>query len=232
MAEVLPVQSADGQLAFNQPSLRRSSASYTSFFVDSTNRFSSSRKNNLSSSDLQSVALSSSQSSSSRSTTPTSSLSLETAFDDSDSDEDTITLAAYSVRYSRPSSPVKGNSRPPTSPTDNAPSPTTTTPDPVLISEDDTAVRREPSQHVDYLSHDWKEEDIWSSWRHIVSQRKVYGQRSRLENASWRTWAKSQFKLKTVSPETLNWCVPLSSPRLLPMVPIFNVQPKTNTFPG
>ncbi|KAK5117686.1 hypothetical protein LTR62_005109 [Meristemomyces frigidus] len=70
---------------------------------------------------------------------------------------------------------------------------------------DDTAIRREPKQHVDYLSHDWREEDIWSSWRHIVSQRRVYGQRSRLENASWRTWAKSKYALPTVSPEKLNW---------------------------
>lgn len=70
---------------------------------------------------------------------------------------------------------------------------------------DDTAVKMEPKQHVDYLSHDWREEDIWSSWRHIVSQRRVYGQRSRLENASWRTWAKSKYQLRTVSPETLNW---------------------------
>lgn len=70
---------------------------------------------------------------------------------------------------------------------------------------DDTAIREEPSQHVDYLSHNWREEDIWSSWRHIVSQRKVYGQRSRLENASWRTWAKSKYRLRTISPETLNW---------------------------
>jgi fibrillarin-like rRNA methylase len=73
------------------------------------------------------------------------------------------------------------------------------------MSEDDTAVRKEPSHHVDYLSYEWREEDIWSSWRHIVEHRSVYGERSRLENASWRTWAKSQFKLRTVSPETLNW---------------------------
>ena len=70
---------------------------------------------------------------------------------------------------------------------------------------DDTAIREEPSRHVDYLSHDWREEDIWASWRHIVSQRKVYGQKSRLENASWRTWAKSKYQLRTVAPERLNW---------------------------
>jgi hypothetical protein len=84
---------------------------------------------------------------------------------------------------------------------------TTRSDSPVLTPTvaDDTAVKAQPKQHVDYLSHDWREEDIWSSWRHIVSQRKVYGQRSRLENASWRTWAKSKYQLRTVSPETLNW---------------------------
>ncbi|KAF2768898.1 hypothetical protein EJ03DRAFT_262440, partial [Teratosphaeria nubilosa] len=84
---------------------------------------------------------------------------------------------------------------------------TTRSDSPVLTPTvaDDTAIKSEPKQHVDYLSHDWREEDIWSSWRHIVSQRKVYGQRSRLENASWRTWAKSKYHLRTVSPETLNW---------------------------
>jgi len=71
---------------------------------------------------------------------------------------------------------------------------------------DDTAVKEEPSRQVDFLSHEWREEDIWSSWRHIVSQRKtIYGERSRLENASWRTWAKTKFDLRTVSPERLNW---------------------------
>lgn len=70
---------------------------------------------------------------------------------------------------------------------------------------DDSAIESEPTRHVDYLSHNWKEEDIWSSWRHIVSKRNVYSNGARLENASWRTWAKSKYRLKTVSPEKLNW---------------------------
>ncbi|KAL7274020.1 protein phosphatase regulator [Rhizina undulata] len=78
-------------------------------------------------------------------------------------------------------------------------------PDPLFGPIDDSGVRHEPSRHVDYLSHDWKEEDIWSSWRYMVGKRKVYSNAARLENASWRTWAKSKYKLKTVSPETLNW---------------------------
>ncbi|KAK2006711.1 protein phosphatase type 1 complex subunit Hex2/Reg1 [Colletotrichum eremochloae] len=72
-------------------------------------------------------------------------------------------------------------------------------------AEDDTAVRVQPSRHVDYLSHNWKEEDIWSSWKFIVSRRSEYSNAARLENASWRTWMKAKNKLKTVSPETLNW---------------------------
>lgn len=82
---------------------------------------------------------------------------------------------------------------------------TSSTPEPLPVSEDDSAIKAEPTRHVDYLSHDWREEDIWSSWRHITTNRKTYGQRSRLENASWRTWAKAKYRLRTVSPETLNW---------------------------
>lgn len=72
-------------------------------------------------------------------------------------------------------------------------------------AEDDTAVKVKPSRQVDYLSHDWKEEDIWSSWRYIISRRGEYANSARLENASWRTWMKSKNNLRTVSPETLNW---------------------------
>ncbi|KAI1818436.1 hypothetical protein GGS20DRAFT_581545 [Poronia punctata] len=72
-------------------------------------------------------------------------------------------------------------------------------------AEDDTAVEHHPTQHVDYLSHDWREEDIWSSWRYITTRRREFVNAPRLENASWRTWMKAKFRLKTVSPETLNW---------------------------
>ncbi|KAK4101704.1 hypothetical protein N658DRAFT_52139 [Parathielavia hyrcaniae] len=72
-------------------------------------------------------------------------------------------------------------------------------------AEDDIALRAQPSRHVDYLSHNWREEDIWSSWKLIVSRRGDYNNSARLENASWRTWMKSKNKLNTVSAETLNW---------------------------
>ncbi|KAF2750770.1 hypothetical protein M011DRAFT_391825, partial [Sporormia fimetaria CBS 119925] len=140
-----------------------------------------------------------------------SSFSLHTDSDSDDSDNGLL-FPGYStaVRHKKdvqeapPSSPVHGQDTT-SSPADGTETSPASPPDPPPHSEDDSAVRPEPSHHVDYLSYDWREEDIWSSWRHIVEHRKVYGERSRLENASWRTWAKNQFNLKTVSPETLNW---------------------------
>ncbi|PYH93584.1 hypothetical protein BO71DRAFT_253095 [Aspergillus ellipticus CBS 707.79] len=70
---------------------------------------------------------------------------------------------------------------------------------------DDSTIEDEPSRHVDYLSHEWRQEDIWTSWRYVVARRNIYDNGVRLENASWRTWAKLKLDLGTVSPETLNW---------------------------
>lgn len=70
---------------------------------------------------------------------------------------------------------------------------------------DDTSIQTEPSRHVDYLSHEWREEDIWASWRYVTSRKNDYSNGMRLENASWRTWAKAKHNLGTISPETLNW---------------------------
>jgi len=71
--------------------------------------------------------------------------------------------------------------------------------------EDDTAVRIQPSRHVDYLSHEWSEEEVWSSYKFIVSKRKTIPNSERLENASWRSWEKRRRNLKTVSCETVKW---------------------------
>ena len=73
------------------------------------------------------------------------------------------------------------------------------------VSADDSMAREEPSRHVDYLSHDWNAEDLWATWSHIVSQRKVYGEISRLENAVWRTWAQSMNALQTCPAYRINW---------------------------
>ncbi|EXK25890.1 hypothetical protein FOMG_17504 [Fusarium oxysporum f. sp. melonis 26406] len=79
------------------------------------------------------------------------------------------------------------------------------TPDHSECTKDDMAVSSRPSHQVDYLSHDWREEDIWSSWRYIVMRRGDLSDSVRLENAVWRTWIKAKYNLTTISPETLNW---------------------------
>jgi hypothetical protein len=148
------------------------------------------------------------------SSTPASSFSLDANCEDGDV-EDQVVFSLYDDEgycgqvgdLEPPASPRAGDSYT-VFPTSNSISTTVSrpeSPDSIEHPQDDTAVRTQPSRHVDYLSHNWKEADIWSSWRHIVSKRKAYTNSARLENASWRTWTKSKNKLKTISPETLNW---------------------------
>ncbi|KAF1949100.1 hypothetical protein CC80DRAFT_581913 [Byssothecium circinans] len=208
MTEVLPAM-GDVSMSVSHAPLR-SSSSHTSFF-ESPSPFRTPRRNSYSFSDLRppavsSPSLSSSQTSSAKSSTA-SSLSLDTRLDDSSSDDELSLPPSYcDSKYKD----EEGAEAPPSSPLQTTVTQLPTkalasTPEQIHASEDDTAVRPEPSQHVDYLSHVWKEEDIWSSWRHIVAHRSVYGERSRLENASWRQWAKQQFNLKTITPESLDW---------------------------
>jgi hypothetical protein len=89
--------------------------------------------------------------------------------------------------------------------------------------KDDQAVEREPARHADYLAHEWKLEDIWSSWRYVVARRRVYSNSVRLENASWRMWAKAKDNLSTVSPESINWQV-VSIVHLLLCLSIFRLK--------
>jgi Fungal protein of unknown function (DUF1752) len=149
--------------------------------------------------------------------TPSSSLSLDEEYcgGDDDDDDGRVQFPTYDAEKPAPSQPLAAPA---------TPTPTTARrkmdstvdvkempevplrPNPSFISMgDDAAVKKEPAQHVDYLSHTWREEDIWCSWRHIVASRGTLDNAERLENASWRTWAKTQRRLKTVSPETLNW---------------------------
>ncbi|RDW57077.1 hypothetical protein BP6252_13892 [Coleophoma cylindrospora] len=72
-------------------------------------------------------------------------------------------------------------------------------------AEDDSNVQSQPSHFVDYLSHDWDEQDIWHSWKYVTSDKEVLDHGTRLENTSWRLWAKMRNNLKHVSPETLEW---------------------------
>lgn len=235
MAEVLSVpRKPDGQSFYSSSPLKRSTRSYSSF-LNASAPYSSPSNGSPSSSEIlvdrHSKSMPSSTATSAHhsftdlsqiasfSSTPASSISFDTGDDD---DDDEIAFPSYDggVKFYHVDEPLDL----PPSPKaeefedsesefaiqDNESSSTTgstrsDSPLPTPAVADDTAVKQAPSRHVDYLSHDWREEDIWSSWRHIVSQRRVYGQRSRLENASWRTWAKAKNHLPTVSPETLNW---------------------------
>jgi Fungal protein of unknown function (DUF1752) len=72
-------------------------------------------------------------------------------------------------------------------------------------SKDDLMLRMPESRNVDYLSHVWREDEIWWSWRHLRSGQGAYHEIVRLENACWRSWAKLKDNLNTTSPESLNW---------------------------
>lgn len=62
-----------------------------------------------------------------------------------------------------------------------------------------------PQVCVDYLSYVFDELDLAASWRVMTKQKNDEMTGIRLENASWRTWAKQRGRLETVSPETLDW---------------------------
>jgi hypothetical protein len=127
--------------------------------------------------------------------TPTGSLLLN----ESDDQDDELVLPSYDSAFfqEEPSTPTESF--------DHSSSNLYRSPQ-ILTAADDSSVEEEPSRHVDYLSHEWKkEEEIWASWRYVVARRRVYSDSVRLENASWRSWAKLRHNLGTISPEALNW---------------------------
>lgn len=78
-------------------------------------------------------------------------------------------------------------------------------PTPRTPAADDMLVEDAPSRHVEYLSHDWSEEDLRASRRYVRSHRDKYENNARLENAAWRAWTKLRDNLGTISPAALNW---------------------------
>lgn len=154
--------------------------------------------------------------------TPATNLSIASEYDDDDEDHLMFPSFAQEKFYVHPEIRPDDNLEPPPSPrsgdsytvspvehdsydesSDNTSR--ADSPDRSEHAEDDTAVSSRPSRQVDYLSHEWREEDIWSSWRYIVTRRGEFANSARLENASWRTWMKAKNNLKTISPESLNW---------------------------
>ncbi|KAL3432542.1 hypothetical protein BDV09DRAFT_173822 [Aspergillus tetrazonus] len=118
------------------------------------------------------------------------------------SDQDELLLPLYDSASVSEESNEEPNASPDLPGTSSADSSLST---PQISAADDSLVDEEPSRHVDYLSHEWKEEDIWASWRYVVAHREVYENSVRLENASWRTWTKLRHNLGTISPDSLNW---------------------------
>lgn len=121
--------------------------------------------------------------------------------DDTDEDDDDMDFPSFGTNFEEPASPTDSDAVP-------EPTPASSTPHDLDVPSkvnDDHAVQVEPTQHVDYLSHEWREEDIWASWSYVVKRRKDISNCTRLENASWRQWIKTKQNLKTVSPESLNW---------------------------
>lgn len=76
-----------------------------------------------------------------------------------------------------------------------------------FLTAEEISQEYEPCENVDYLTHQWRESDLWSSWRYVAKFMNRYKNGVRLENASWRSWAKMRNTLQCVSPETLDWCV-------------------------
>lgn len=63
-----------------------------------------------------------------------------------------------------------------------------------------------PAAAIDYLGNGWSnEDDIAASWKFMTKQKNDLINGLRLENASWRNWAKQRHNLKTISPKSLNW---------------------------
>ena len=139
--------------------------------------------------------------------TPGSSLSLDHVYSIDDDGDDDMAFPAFEPATDRPIKPLEPSQLPdPDEPTVQAALPVNQSGLPSnRTTRDDHAIEVEPTRHVDYLSHEWKEEDIWRSWSYVVHRRGHLANGVRLENASWRSWVKAKNQLKTISPETLNW---------------------------
>ena len=220
MAEVLRI-SPTLEHSFSSAGIRRTT-SHNSLLLDTSaasqsgcgsGSFSRRYSSSLSSSAPSSPRLSNHDFSSlpSYSSTPASCLSLRDQFCADDTnipfplDDDEATDDGYDDEDVTPSNSPPKPSTPDAQTRPQAQSEVAAAPKSKKSVGDDLAVERRPARHVDYLSHDWEEEEIWSSWKHIVGKRKTLDNWERLENASWRTWAKSRGRLPTVSPAALNW---------------------------
>lgn len=73
------------------------------------------------------------------------------------------------------------------------------------VASDDSMITHEATQNADYLSLQWKDEDIWDTKKYIRRRRTQLKNYQRLENALWRVWAKQGKKLPYFPPRLLRW---------------------------
>lgn len=129
-------------------------------------------------------------------------------YDDDDSaTDDELMLPSYDASSELTLEPVTTQDSDPSEPIDDSVVPAAPSQSQIRVA-DDSSVEAVPLQNVDFFSHQWTEEDIWTSWRYITTHRNAYENGARLENAAWRTWAKYNLSLETVSSTSLNWFVP------------------------
>jgi hypothetical protein len=78
---------------------------------------------------------------------------------------------------------------------------------PFIFAEDDISLHAsvQPAHCVDYLAHEWKTDDLWTSYKHVHSHRISLRASKRLENALWRVWWRDYQGLKRVDPEVIHW---------------------------
>jgi ankyrin repeat protein len=75
-----------------------------------------------------------------------------------------------------------------------------------FLAQDDIYIKREVStRSVDFLTYEWKGDELMASWRHAASTSCEFENRERLANASWRTWSKVYHKTEEVPPSSVNW---------------------------
>ncbi|KAL9581871.1 MAG: hypothetical protein Q9212_003632 [Teloschistes hypoglaucus] len=186
MAEVLSFpHPVDGPSHFGGPALHRSSSHSSlllpnsEFYQGSTSNFKSGYSS-IGYDSRPSTSLPSSAPSSPRpsqpqfsnepsyTSTPSSSLSLDESCSEEDED---INFPSYGadLQGDEPPNTPEENASEIVTPSEDLPAPI----DATSVSRDrpsgsvgdDMDIKREPTRHVDYLSHNWKEEDIWSSWK-------------------------------------------------------------------
>ncbi|CAG8071488.1 unnamed protein product [Penicillium nalgiovense] len=73
------------------------------------------------------------------------------------------------------------------------------------VAFDDSMVTHEATQNVDYLSLEWKVEDIWDTRKYIRRRKAQLKNYRRLDNALWRVWAKQGKGLPYFPSRLIQW---------------------------